>query len=54
MEQVDISGIAENKSFTERIGEFYQMLYGCEMGDEEMDILRDAAEKAGVPINEAD
>jgi exonuclease SbcD len=54
MEQVDISGIAENKSFTELIGEFYQMLYGCEMGDEEMDILRDAAEKAGVPINEAD
>jgi exonuclease SbcD len=54
MEQVDISGIAENKSFTELIGEFYQMLYGCEMSDEEMDILRDAAEKAGVQIDEAD
>jgi exonuclease SbcD len=53
IEQVDISGIVENKSFTELIGEFYYKLYGCEIGDEEMNILRDVAKEAGVRIDEA-
>lgn len=53
IEQVNISTIAENKSFSELIGDFYMLMYGCEMTEEEMDVMRTAAREAGV-INEAD
>lgn len=53
IEQVDISRIAENRSFQELIGDFYRLMYGCEITDEEMDVMRTAAREAGV-INEAD
>ena len=36
IEQVDISRIAENKTFSELIGDFYSLMYGCEITDEEM------------------
>lgn len=52
IEQIDISGIAENKSFPELIGDFYRLMYGCEITEEEMDVMRTAAREAGV-INEA-
>ncbi|SFC86576.1 exonuclease SbcCD subunit D [Butyrivibrio sp. YAB3001] len=48
IEQVDISRIAENKSFSELIGDFYRMVYGCEISEEEMEIMRMAAREAGV------
>lgn len=51
IEQVDISRIAENKSFSELIGDFYRLMYGCEITEEEMDVMRTAAREAGV-INE--
>lgn len=53
IEQVDISRIAENKSFTELIGDFYRLIYGCEMTKDELDVMRTAAREAGV-INETD
>lgn len=53
IEQVDISRIAENKSFPELIGDFYRLMYGCEITEEEMDVMRTAAREAGI-INEAD
>ncbi len=53
IEQVDISRIAENKSFPELIGDFYRLMYGCEITEEEMDVMRTAAREAGV-INEAE
>ncbi len=53
LEQADISSIAENKSFSALIGDFYRLMYGCEMTEEEMDVMRTAAREAGV-INEAD
>lgn len=52
IEQVDISKIAENKSFPELIGDFYRLMYGREITEEEMDVMRTAAREAGV-INEA-
>ncbi len=52
-EQVDIAGIAENKSFSELIRDFYRLVYGCEISGEEMEVMRAAAREAGV-INEAD
>ncbi len=48
IEQVDISRIAENKSFSELVGDFYRLMYGCEISDEEMEIMRMAAREAGV------
>lgn len=53
LEQVDISKIAENKSFSELIGDFYKLVYGREISEEEMDVMREVAKEAGV-INEAD
>jgi exonuclease SbcD len=52
-QQVDITRIAENKPFDELIKEFYFAMYGCEMSEDEMDIMLDAAKKAGVQ-DEAD
>lgn len=51
IEQVDISKIAQNKSFSELIGDFYRLIYNCEISDEEMEVMRMAAREAGV-INE--
>ena len=53
IEQVDISRIARNRSFPELIGEFYRLMYSCEITEEEMDVMRTVAQEAGV-INEAD
>jgi exonuclease SbcD len=51
--QTDFSTIAEHKSFSELIGDFYRLMYGCEISGEEMDVMRMAAQEAGV-IDEAD
>ena len=53
LEQVDISNIAGNKSFAELIGDFYSLMYGCEMTDEELHVMEMAAREAGV-LHEAD
>ena len=52
VEQIDISTIAEDKPFPELISDFYKMIYGCEITDEEMDVMMKAAREAGV-IDEA-
>jgi exonuclease SbcD len=54
IEHDNVANVAENKSFTELIGEFYYKIYGCEMSDEEMSIICDAAKEAGVSIDETD
>lgn len=48
IEQVDISKIAQNKSFSELIGDFYKLIYNSEISDEEMEVMRMAAREAGV------
>lgn len=48
MEQVDLSHIVENKSFSELISDFYRLVYQCEIGEEEMDYMKMAAREAGV------
>ena len=53
IEQVDISRIAENKSFKELISDFYRQIYSCEISEEEMDVMRTVAREAGV-LDEAD
>ncbi|MCR5176254.1 MAG: exonuclease SbcCD subunit D [Anaerovibrio sp.] len=51
VEQVDISNLAQNKSFGELIGDFYQLVYNCKMSEDEMDLMREVAREAGI-INE--
>ncbi len=53
VEQVDISKIAENRSFEELISDFYSQIYGCGISGEEMDVMRAVAREAGV-LYEAD
>lgn len=53
IEQVDISRIAENRSFDELISDFYRQMYGHEISEEEMDVMRTVAREAGV-LHEAD
>lgn len=52
LEHVDIAQIGGNKSFDELISDFYRMVYKCDITDEEMAIMKDAAREAGV-IDEA-
>lgn len=53
VEQVDISQIAENRTFGELISDFYKQVYGTDISEEEMAVMREIAREAGV-INEAD
>lgn len=48
MGQVDLSQVTGEKSFPELISDFYHMVYGCDISDEEMQIMLKAAERAGV------
>ena len=51
--QVDISRIVEDKSFPELISDFYRFMYGCDISEEEMAIMKEVAREAGV-IDETD
>ena len=46
--QVDITKISENKSFDELISDFYRMVYQCDISEEEMAVMMDAAREAGI------
>ena len=52
-QQVDISNITENKSFSDLVGDFYRLMYGCEISEEEMEVMIAVAKEAGV-VHEAD
>lgn len=51
--QTDVAQIAVNKTFGEMISDFYQLVYGCEISEEELALMNKIAGEAGV-INEAD
>ena len=53
VENVDITRITQNKTFDELIKDFYMQMYSCDMGEEELEIMKWAAKEAGVG-NEAD
>lgn len=53
IENVDITRITQNKTFDELIKDFYMQMYICDMGEEELEIMKWAAKEAGVG-NEAD
>ena len=53
IEQIDISRIADDRPFEDLIGDFYRQMYGSEISEEEMGIMRMVAREAGV-LYEAD
>ena len=53
IENIDITRITQNKTFDELIKDFYMQMYSCDMGEEELEIMKWAAKEAGVG-NEAD
>lgn len=46
--QIDVSQVTQEKSFIEIISDFYQMIYGCEMSEEERKLMMEVAGEAGV------
>lgn len=53
VEQIDIAEITEGRSFTEMISDFYRKMYGCEINEEELELMEKIAGKAGV-VDETD
>ena len=50
---MDITNITENKSFEDIIIDFYKSMYGTDINDEELKVIKEVAKEAGV-IDEAD
>jgi exonuclease SbcD len=53
LDHVDISAIAENRTFDELISDFYREMYGTDISPEEMAVMRQTAREAGV-LDETD
>jgi len=51
--QTDISRIIENKTFEEAISDFYRLIYGCEISEDEQKLMKEIAEEVGIS-NETD
>lgn len=52
MKQMDISKVTKERSFSELMSDFYEMMYGCEMDKEESVLMEQIAKEVGI-INEA-
>lgn len=48
MEEITFTDITKEKSFSELISDFYEMMYGCEISREELELMEQAAREAGV------
>lgn len=51
--QIDITNITREKTYPELISDFYRMMYGCDISDEELRMMKEVAREAGV-TDEAD
>lgn len=53
IEHIDITDIMKDRPFPELVEDFYRQIYGCDISEEEMVIMREAAKEAGI-IHETD
>ncbi|MBQ9034127.1 MAG: exonuclease SbcCD subunit D [Lachnospiraceae bacterium] len=53
LDRIDITAVTTQKSFDELIGDFYGKMYGCEISEEELQVMKEIAKEAGV-IDETD
>lgn len=51
--QMDITKMTQERSYPELLSDFYEMMYGCEISEEELAIMKEAAKEAGI-IDETD
>lgn len=47
-EQIDIGGAMKERTYPELLSDFYRMMYGCEISEEEMQMMEEVAKEAGV------
>ena len=50
---MDITKMTQERSYPELLSDFYEMMYGCEISEEELAIMKEAAKEAGI-IDETD
>ena len=48
IERVDITQIARDRTFEELIRDFYLKMYSCDISEEELQVMKEAAKEAGV------
>lgn len=48
LERIDMEEITQGKSFSDMIAEFYHKMYGCEISEEELELMETIARKAGA------
>lgn len=46
--ETDLSAVTEERSFKDLISDFYYQMYGCEISEEEWQVMREVAGEAGV------
>lgn len=51
LQQVDVTQAAEQKTFSEMITDFYRLVYGCDMSEEELKVMKEVAGEVGI-VNE--
>lgn len=53
IQTIDITNITQEKSYPQLISDFYRMMYGCDISDGELRMMKEIAREAGV-MDEAD
>ena len=53
LQQLDISQVVENKKFSDIITDFYKLVYGCDINEDEIKLMNEVAREAGI-VNETD
>ncbi len=52
LQEVEAPQSAQEKPFGELISEFYRQMYGCDISDEEMKLMREVAKEVGIDTGE--
>lgn len=45
---VDVTNITQEKTYTELVSDFYRMMYGCDISEEELRVMKEIAKEANI------
>ena len=48
LSRVDVVQATQSRSYEELIGDFYKQMYGAQISEEEMDMMKDVAKEVGI------
>ena len=48
LSHVDVVQATQSRSYEELIGDFYKQMYGAQISEEEMDMMKDVAKEVGI------